>query len=91
MNASERATAMQPLEDGHMEEEPWQKRVVCDPEIMGGEPCIKGTRIPISIIVASLADASIEELLKEYPQLTREDVRAALWFASEASHNTLVA
>jgi len=74
-----------------MEDEGWHGRIVCDPDLQGGEPCIKGTRVRVAVIVASLADASIEELLKNYPQLTREDVRAALWFASEASHNTLVA
>ena len=63
----------------------WQQRIVCDPQIHHGEPCIRGTRIAVSVIVASLADLSIEELLGQYPQLTREDVQAALCFASEAA------
>ena len=74
-----------------MEDEPWRKRIVCDPELQGGEPCIKGTRVRVAVIVASLADMSLEELLKNYPQLAKEDVRAALLYASEASHNSLVA
>lgn len=68
-----------------------QERIVCDPDLLHGEPCIRGTRIPVSIIVASLADFSIERLLTEYPQLTREDIRAALRYAAEAAHNTMVA
>jgi uncharacterized protein (DUF433 family) len=69
----------------------WRDRIVCDPDLHHGEPCVRGTRIPVSILVASLADMTIEELLTEYPQLTREDVQAALFYASEAAHNTLVA
>ena len=43
------------------------------------------------MLVASLADISMEELLSEYPQLNREDIQAALLYAAEAAHNTLVA
>lgn len=69
----------------------WRQRIVCDPAIHHGEPCIQGTRIAVSIIVGSLADLRLEDLLREYPQLTREDVRAALLYAAEAAHSTLVA
>lgn len=68
-----------------------RRRIVCDPELLHGEPCIRGTRIPVSIIVASLADLSMDRLLAEYPQLTREDIQAALRYAAEAARNTLVA
>ncbi len=69
----------------------WRQRVVCDPQLHHGEPCIRGTRISVSLIVGSLADLSIDEMLREYPQLKREDVQAALLYAAEAAHNTLVA
>jgi len=69
----------------------WRQRIVCDPALHHGEPCVRGTRIPVAILVASLADLPPEDILKEYPQLTREDLRAALLYAAEASHNTLVA
>ncbi len=69
----------------------WRSRVVCDDDLHHGEPCIRGTRIPVSILVASLAETSIEALLTEYPQLSREDIQAALLYAAEASHSTLVA
>jgi len=73
-----------------MGNENWRRRIVCEADLHHGEPCIKGTRIPVSILVASLADMSIEELLREYPQLAREDIRAALLYAAEAAQSTLV-
>lgn len=69
----------------------WRQRIVCDPQIHHGEPCIRGTRIAVAVIVASLADMNIDALLQQFPQLTPEDVQAALYYAAEAAHNTLVA
>lgn len=74
-----------------MTETEWQQRIVCDPGLHHGEPCICGTRIPVAVIVASLADLTIDDLLKEYSQLSRQDVQAALFYAAEAAQNTLVA
>ncbi len=74
-----------------MDNESWRQRIVCDSQIHHGEPCIRGTRVAVSVVVASLADMSMEELLDQYPQLTREDVQAALHYAAESAHNTLVA
>lgn len=71
--------------------EDWRSRIVCDPDLHHGEPCIRGTRIPVSILVSSLAELSIEQLLAEYPQLVKADVQAALLYAGEAAQNTLVA
>ncbi|HEY2292816.1 MAG TPA: DUF433 domain-containing protein [Thermoanaerobaculia bacterium] len=66
---------------------PWQQRIVADPEIHHGEPCIAGTRIPVRMIVGSLADGlTIEQIVAEYPQLTSEDVLAALAYAAEVLH-----
>ena len=75
----------------HMTDGDWRQRIVCDPAIHHGEPCIRGTRIAVSVIVGSLADLCLEDLLREYPQLTREDVQSALLYAAEAAHSTLVA
>ncbi|MFQ5502314.1 MAG: DUF433 domain-containing protein [Phycisphaerae bacterium] len=74
-----------------MSNDTWRQRIVCDPALHHGEPCIRGTRISVSVLVASLADLSTENLLSEYPQLKREDIQAALYYAAEAAHNTLVA
>ena len=67
----------------------WRERIVIDPNIHHGVPCIKGTRVPVSVVVGSLADGdSINDLLAAYPHLTEEDVHAALKFAAEAVSNT---
>jgi len=69
----------------------WQDRVVITPHIHHGDPCIKGTRIPVAVIVGSLADGMTpEEVLREYPQLTREDIQAALAYAAEALHGEVL-
>ena len=68
----------------------WRDQIACDPELHHGEPCVRGTRIPVAILVSSLADLDIDELLREYPQLTREDIQAALLYAAEAAHTTVV-
>lgn len=74
-----------------MQGDDWRKRIVCEATIHHGEPCIRGTRIAVSVIVASLADMGFDAILREYPQLSREDVQAALYYASEAAQSTLVA
>ena len=54
-----------------------------DPKVCHGKPCIKGTRIPVAIILSALgAGASIEELIEEYPPVTEEDIRAAILYAA---------
>ena len=56
----------------------WRDRIVIDPEIHHGDPCVKGTRVPVSVIAGSLADGDTEEqILAVYPQLVAEDIRAA--------------
>lgn len=65
----------------------WHDRIVIDPELHHGEPCVKGTRIPVRMIVGSLADGDgPEEIRQEYPRLTQEDVQAALAYAAEVLH-----
>ena len=59
-------------------------RVEIDPKKLGGKPVIKGTRIPVYLILEMLASGmSIEEILREYPELTEEDVREAIKYASQ--------
>jgi uncharacterized protein (DUF433 family) len=59
-------------------------RIVIDSEILVGKPAIKGTRVPVHLIIELLANGlSEKEILKEYPQLKREDTKAALLYASE--------
>jgi uncharacterized protein (DUF433 family) len=57
----------------------WRRRIVIDPAIHHGDPCIKGTRVRVSIIVASIADGdTTEEVLNASPQLTAVDVKPVL-------------
>jgi uncharacterized protein (DUF433 family) len=58
------------------------KRIIVDPRIMVGKPVIRGTRIPVDAIIHRIAlGGTIEELLQDYPKLTRLDVKAALEYA----------
>ena len=60
-------------------------RITVRPEQMGGVPCIRGMRIPVATVVGMVADGMSEsEILKDYPDLEREDVHEALRFAAEA-------
>ncbi|MBI5482813.1 MAG: DUF433 domain-containing protein [Deltaproteobacteria bacterium] len=60
-------------------------RVESNPKVMLGKPVIRGTRIPVEIIVRKLAEgATVAEVLADYPQLREEDVRAALAFAADS-------
>jgi uncharacterized protein (DUF433 family) len=64
-------------------------RIELDPRVCGGKAVIKGTRIPVDVLVEQLAAGqSWEELLAGYPELRREDIRAALLYASAAAGNT---
>lgn len=68
--------------------ESWRERILIDPAIHHGEPCIKGTRVPVSVIVGSFADGDTEEqILHSWPQLSSNDIKAALKFAAEAVNN----
>jgi uncharacterized protein (DUF433 family) len=62
----------------------WRDRISSDPGIHHGDPCIKGTRIPVAVIVGSIAEGdTLDGVVRQYPSLTVEDVRAALHFASD--------
>lgn len=58
-------------------------RIVSDPHVCGGEACIKGTRIPVHIVLSHLAAGeNYETILKNFPRLTLDDIRACLEYAS---------
>ncbi|RPI41290.1 MAG: DUF433 domain-containing protein [Betaproteobacteria bacterium] len=61
----------------------WMNRIMADPGICHGKPCVKGTRIMVAVILDNLAEgATPEEIVAEYPPLTLEDVRAAIAYAA---------
>ena len=70
----------------------WRERISIDPKIHHGKPCIKGTRVPVSVIVGSIADGDTpEQIMQSWPQLTAEDITAALKFAAKAAERADVA
>lgn len=67
------------------------ERIRIDPNICFGKPCIRGTRIWVSLILDYLASGVTEqELLAEYPQLTHKDVLAAIAYGAEASRERII-
>lgn len=61
-------------------------RITSDPKICGGDPCIKGTRIPVHVLLSHLAAGDSQEtILKQFPKLASEDIRACLEFAAYLS------
>ena len=67
------------------------QRIVVDPEVCGGRPCIRGHRIWVSLVLDLLAAGmTTKGILEEYPQLTEEDVRACIAYASEIARERLV-
>ena len=62
----------------------YHDRVVSIPGVVGGKPVIKGTRIPVALILERLEeDTDTKLLFEDYPQLTQEDIKASLWYAKE--------
>ena len=63
-------------------------RIIIDPEVLSGKPAIKGTRIPVYLIIELLADGMTEkEILSQYLTLKIEDIKAALLYASKCIEN----
>lgn len=69
----------------------WKERITVDPLVCHGKACIKGTRIMVSVILDNLAEGLDEkEILKSYPSLNHEDIKAAISYAAELSRERLV-
>ena len=67
------------------------ERIAIDPGVCGGKPCIRGTRIWVSLVLDNLADGMTEsELRAEYPELSHEDVLAAIAYGAEAARERIV-
>ena len=66
-------------------------RIAVDPEVCFGKPCVRGTRIWVSLLLDFLASGTtIEEILDNYPQLKREDILAAIAYGAEMSRERYV-
>jgi uncharacterized protein (DUF433 family) len=70
----------------------WRERIVTNPQICHGRACIRGTRIMVSVVLDNLAAGlSLEEILKSYPSLTRQDIDAAIAYAAELARESVIA
>ncbi len=71
--------------------EDWQARISIDPAVCFGKPCVRGTRIWMSLVLDLLAGGmSVGEILQEYPHLTDEDIRACIAYGAEMSRERYV-
>ena len=69
----------------------WQERITVDSSICHGKACIKGTRILVSVVLDNLAaNISLDEILKSYPSLSREDIQAAVSYAAELARERVI-
>lgn len=67
------------------------QRISIDPNICFGKPCIRGTRIWVSLIIENLAAGAPEaEILENYPSLTSDDIKAALAYAAEITRERVI-
>ena len=65
----------------------WQEHITIDPDILAGKPVIKGTRLAVEFIIDLLASEwSEEEILRNYPGITHDDILACLRYASDILH-----
>jgi len=65
----------------------WQDHLSSNPQVCGGDVCISGTRIPVTVVLDSLAEGSTkDEILRSYPSLRPEHIDAALAYAAELAH-----
>ena len=70
--------------------EPFLDRIEVDVEKLGGKPVIKGTRIPVALILELVANGMRpEEIIKEYPELSPEDIKAALLYAARLTEKEI--
>ena len=62
----------------------WRERIVVDPEILGGKPVIRGTRISVELVIELLARGYLkEQILEQYDHITSEDIEAIVIYASQ--------
>jgi uncharacterized protein (DUF433 family) len=69
----------------------WQERIQVDALVSHGQACIKGTRIPVSVVLDNLAAGqTYDEILASYPSLTQVDIQAAIAYAAEIARERLM-
>jgi uncharacterized protein (DUF433 family) len=69
----------------------WRERISVNREICGGRACIAGTRVPVTVVLANLAEGHTpERIVESYPSLTVADVRAAISYAAEIADERII-
>ena len=68
----------------------YKNHIESNPEVMVGKPCIKGTRVPVDLILRKINNGySVEDLLDAYPRLTKNDIEACLYYEEQEIKNAL--
>lgn len=66
-------------------------RIVSDPAVCEGEPCVRGTRVPVHVVLSHLAAGeTVDAVLANFPRLTRDDVQACLAYAADLAREHVV-
>jgi uncharacterized protein (DUF433 family) len=69
----------------------WREYIIVDPTVCHGQACVRGTRIPASVVLDNLAAGlAVEEVIQSYPTLTREGIQAAVAYAAELARERVV-
>ena len=69
----------------------WQERISINPRVLHGRVCIRGTRIPVSVVLDNVAAGlDTSEIIQSYPALTADDIKAALSYAAELAQERII-
>jgi uncharacterized protein (DUF433 family) len=69
----------------------WRQQITVDPAVLHGKACIRGTRIPVAVVLANLADGlSAEEIIRSYPSLTAAGIQASLAYAAHLAQERIL-
>lgn len=69
----------------------WRQHISVDPAVLHGKACIRGTRIPVAVVLANLADGlSADEIIRSYPSLTAAGIQAALAYAADLAQERIL-
>jgi uncharacterized protein (DUF433 family) len=69
----------------------WREHITVNPAVLHGKACIRGTRIPVAVVLANLADGwSAEEIIESYPSLTPAAIQAALAYAADLAQDRVL-
>ena len=72
-----------------MDKDQLLRRIIIDQAVLGGKPIIKGTRVPVEAILKKLGqNIDAGEILRDFPRLTKDDIKAAIWYAESLVEDT---